>query len=235
MNIKESLRRIWIESKQITKFSTHDRKVFFDIARKYFDGCDKILDLGSGSGKFIEFLGRDDIYALDGNEESVKILKTLTKNATYSVLPNIPFPDDYFDGIHASHILEHLCPEDFYKTLKEMDRTLKKGGVLIVSSPMLWYGFYDDLSHIKPYHPQILKSYLCDGQLSQSPTRSHITGYKVRDLVYRYQFQELNPIIVKNLNLFNFLSNVSVRLLRKVGIGRACKTGYTIVFEKIEQ
>jgi SAM-dependent methyltransferase len=235
MNVKQSLRRIWIESKQTTKFATHDRKAFFDIARNYLSGCQKILDLGSGGGHFIRFFGRDDIYALDGNKKSVNKLKTLTKNAIHSVLPNIPFPDDYFDGIHASHILEHLYPEDFYKTLKEMDRVLKKGGILIISCPMLWDGFYNDLSHTKPYHPQIFERYLSNDDLSQASTRPHVTGYETRELVYRYQFQELNPIMIKHLNLFNFLSYALIKLLRKAGVGHAYKTGYTIILEKIGQ
>ena len=233
MNIKQTLRRIWIESKQATEFATHDRRVFFDIARKYLSGCEKILDLGSGSGRFIEFLGRDDIYALDGNEISVGKLKNLTRNATHAVLPNIPFPDNYFNGVHASHILEHLCPEDFYSTLKEMNRVLKGGGILVVSSPMLWDGFYDDLSHIKPYHPQVFEQYLCTGRSYQSSTRSEIGGYKIRDLLYRYKFQELNPVMIRHLHLFNFLAKTFIILLWKIGVGHFNKTGYTIILEKI--
>lgn len=235
MSIRQSLRRIWIESKQTTKFATYDRKVFFDIARKYFDGCDKILDLGSGSGQFIEFSGRDDIYALDCNETSVDRLKKLTKNAVHANLPAIPFPDHFFDGIHASHILEHLYPEDFYSMLKEIDRVLRGGGILVISSPMLWDEFYDDLSHIKPYHPQIFERYLCNNRLSQSLTRSQISGYKKRELIYRYQLQELNPIMIKHLHFFNFSCKVLTKLLKKVGVGHSHKTGYTIVLEKIGQ
>lgn len=233
MNMKQVLRGIWIESKQVTQFATHDRRVFFDIARKYLYGCEKILDLGSGSGRFIEFLGRDDIYALDRNEISVNKLRNLTRNAVQAVLPNIPFLENYFDGVHASHILEHLCPDDFYHTLKEIDRVLKGGGILVISSPLLWDGFHDDLSHIKPYPPQILKRYLSEESLSKSSTRARIGGYKMRELIYRYQFHELNPIMIRYLHLFNFVSMILIRLLAKSGVGHFRKTGYTIILEKI--
>jgi len=232
MNTKKIIRRIWIESKQATKFSTHDKRIFFDVAKKYLSGCEKILDLGCGSGRFVEFLGRDDIYALDGNEVSVSKLKNLTRNAVQAVLPNIPFPENYFDGVHASHILEHLCPDDFYHTLKEMDRVLKGGGILLISSPLLWDGFYNDLSHIKPYPPQILKRYLSEESLSKSSTRARIGGYKMRELIYRYQLQELNPIMIRHLHLFNFLCKILVKILKTIGVGHFYKTGYTIILEK---
>jgi SAM-dependent methyltransferase len=232
MNIKQSLKRIWIESKQATKYATNDKRISFEVARKYLNKCEKILDLGSGNGQFIELFGRNDIYALDGNEESVNKLKNLTRNAVHAILPNIPFPDRYFDGIHASHILEHLWPDDFYSTLKEMNRVLKVGGILVLSSPMLWEGFYRDLSHIKPYDPEILTKYLCMENISRSLTRAKIGDYKVRDLIYRYQLQELNPIMIRYLHPFNFVIKLFTKLLKKIGIGHFCKNGYTIILEK---
>ena len=42
-----------------------------------------------------------------------------------------------------------------------MDRCLKNNGYIIISTPLLWYGFYDDLSHVKPYNPEVLLKYFC--------------------------------------------------------------------------
>ena len=129
--MKRKIQNIWIETKQSTEFATHKREVFFGIAKTWFHGFEKILDIGSGSGAFINFIGRNDIYSLDGNIVTVKKLKKVNSNVVHSILPNIPFSNDSFDGIHISHILEHLYHKDVYMILKEVDRVLKKNGVFI--------------------------------------------------------------------------------------------------------
>jgi SAM-dependent methyltransferase len=44
-----------------------------------------------------------------------------------------PFENDYFDLIEADHILEHLT--DPFKVMEELNRILKKDGVLIIRVP----------------------------------------------------------------------------------------------------
>jgi len=233
MRIIEFFEKNWIESKQSVQYTTHNRTPFFNIAKKYLANCDKILDIGSGSGNFIKFLGKNDIYAIDGNKDSVNNLQNIGINAVHAILPDIPFPDNFFNGLHASHILEHLYPEDFYRTLREIDRVLKPGGILVISSPMLWEGFYSDLSHIKPYNPEIFKKYLC-GDLSYSSTRLQIGGYRIKSLTYRYKFEEIYPIVLRHCNIFNILSLLFVKLLKKIGIGYFRKSGYTVVLKKLK-
>lgn len=45
----------------------------------------------------------------------------------------LPFLDNRFDFVHASHCLEHI--EDFYSALKEWYRVLKVGGYMILTVP----------------------------------------------------------------------------------------------------
>lgn len=49
----------------------------------------------------------------------------------------IPFPDDYFDVVYHSHLLEHFSKSDAPKFLKECHRVLCKGGVIRVVVPDL--------------------------------------------------------------------------------------------------
>jgi predicted SAM-dependent methyltransferase len=44
-----------------------------------------------------------------------------------------PFPDNYFDEIYASHVLEHL--NSFHNTVTELYRISKPGGILEVYAP----------------------------------------------------------------------------------------------------
>lgn len=234
MRILDSLKNIWYEFSEYTLYATHDRTPFFDIAKKHLTTCDKILDIGAGDGGFIKYFGRNDIYAMDGNSNAVNNLRNLKINAICAVLPDMPFPDNFFEGVHASHILEHLYPEDFYRALKEMDRVLKPNGILVISSPMMWEKFYSDLSHIKPYDPEIFKNYLCENS-AKSLTRPKIGGYRIKNLTYRYAHEELKPFILRGCNVFNFLSLLFIKLLKNIGVRYLYKSGYTIVLEKYKR
>ncbi|MFA5841394.1 MAG: methyltransferase domain-containing protein [Candidatus Paceibacterota bacterium] len=50
-----------------------------------------------------------------------------------------PFPDDFFDSIEASHILEHLNSP--FDVMRELRRILKKGGSLYIKVPHFSRGF----------------------------------------------------------------------------------------------
>jgi len=54
-------------------------------------------------------------------------------NILYGKAENIPFPDNYFDTVYSSHVLEHV--EDKAKSLQEMKRVLKDNGILIIGMP----------------------------------------------------------------------------------------------------
>jgi predicted SAM-dependent methyltransferase len=49
----------------------------------------------------------------------------------------IPFPDDYFDAVYHSHLLEHISKSDAPFFMKECHRVLRKGGVIRVVVPDL--------------------------------------------------------------------------------------------------
>ena len=57
-----------------------------------------------------------------------------------------PFKNQEFDVIYCSHILEHV--EDFFKTMEELFRILKREGVLHIRVPHFSNGMgYSDLTH----------------------------------------------------------------------------------------
>jgi len=56
---------------------------------------------------------------------------------------NIPFPDQHFDTVYSSHVLEHV--NDKARSLQEMKRVLKNDGVLIIGMPtatMAWINWF---------------------------------------------------------------------------------------------
>ena len=57
-----------------------------------------------------------------------------------------PWPDNYFDEVFASDILEHL--DDFILTMEQIYRILKPGGKLLLKVPY-WNSVF---AHIDPTH-----------------------------------------------------------------------------------
>ncbi|MDF2159407.1 class I SAM-dependent methyltransferase [Algoriphagus sp. CAU 1675] len=218
------------------KYITHSREPFFEIAFKYIKSGSKVLDVGPGNGSFSKFCGRNDFYLLDGNEDTVEILKKNYKNVYFGRIPKIPFEDNKFDLIHCSHIVEHLYPNELYDFLKELDRTLNSGGYLVISTPLFWEGFYNDLSHIKPYNPKVFQKYLCMLKGANPSRKSISTRYEVIELKFRYRnnYDRFNFVNFKRSNLINKFFELIFSRLSKNSFFFLEKTGYTLVLKKHE-
>lgn len=119
-----------------------------------------IVDLACGAGRFIE---KDpcSIIGLERNEKSYKAAKAKGYNVIQGdILQTLPFEDKSVGGVHISHVLEHLFPEQVYHVLCEADRILRDDGFLVIRTPYMHARFYDDLDHIKPYNPSCFRHYL---------------------------------------------------------------------------
>lgn len=65
------------------------------------------------------------------------------ENILQGYAEDIPFPDQHFDTVYSSHVLEHV--NDKTRSLQEMKRVLKKDGVLIIGMPtatMAWINWF---------------------------------------------------------------------------------------------
>ena len=107
----------------------------------------KILDLGSGDKSFYNLCVKKglNIKEIDG-----------TSGINFET-DELPFNDDEFDFVIFSAVIEHLS--DANLILSEINRLLKKNGILITLTPNFTYCykyFYDDPTHIHPYTPKSL-------------------------------------------------------------------------------
>ncbi|HEX6389721.1 MAG TPA: methyltransferase domain-containing protein [Solirubrobacteraceae bacterium] len=55
----------------------------------------------------------------------------------HDIRRGLPFARETFDAVYASHVLEHLSPDDGDALVAEMRRVLKRGGVLRLAVPDL--------------------------------------------------------------------------------------------------
>ena len=217
------------------KYATHKRPVFFDLAGAYITPESKVLDIGAGKGDFSDHFNRTDFYLFEGNPETAAILRTRHPNTTEGLLPRLPYDDGFFDVIHCSHVVEHLQHQLFYDSLTEMDRCLKKGGVIIISAPLDWEGFFDDLSHVRPYPPSVYVRYMCDTEIHSRTRQAISSAYKIDKLVYRYKKRDILSGFVNEKKSFAVkVALWALRKLQKHGLACYDKTGYTIVLKKGE-
>lgn len=112
---------------------------------------DQILDLGCGDGFYLYLLFNLDLdMRLFGLDYDKNALNSAKKNLNINkikliqadLMKQLPFPNDYFDGIIMSEVMEHL-PDDV-KCMKEARRVLKKNGKLVLSVPHVGYPFLWD-------------------------------------------------------------------------------------------
>lgn len=124
---------------------------------KYLKGK-KILDVACGSG---EFMLRDpsNIIGVDLDQKLVDECKLKGLKAFYMNVLRLDFPDEEFDAIHAAQIIEHFDPSDAVIFLKELQRVLKPGGFIYISTPGV-RNVWSTFSHIRPYPPDSFKKLL---------------------------------------------------------------------------
>lgn len=220
------------------KYLTLDRAPFFDVAANFIQKGDMaILDIGCGEGDFFHHLknrgiAAESIYLLDGNEVTVEKNKALTSNSIFYLAPDrLPFDDGTVDFIHISHLVDNLWVPDFYKFLLELNRVLRPGGHLVVSTPLLWANFYDDLSHTKPYNPYVFYKYFVH-QGRHSRFNAIGNNYSIAELVYRYHELPFDEGWSSTAPLLDKIFISSRRVLSKLGIKRLRKNGYTLVLRK---
>jgi len=116
-----------------------------------------ILDFGSGSGTNINMLseyGKVDVYEKD--KETSNFLKKKYKQKRISVLKKC-FSKKKYDLILAADVIEHIKKDK--KVINQLNKILKKNGLLIVTVPAYQFLFSKkdkDLKHYRRYNDKNL-------------------------------------------------------------------------------
>ncbi len=131
----------------------------------------KVLDVGCGNGSYLAKL-RELGWDVYGVEQNKKIGDWARQNLSLNIFSgdfeSSKFPDNHFDVINFTHVFEHL--PDLKVSLNEVQRVLKKGGLLIIDVPNVasveqkifgkyWSGWAPPL-HLFHFSPSIIKKIL---------------------------------------------------------------------------
>lgn len=113
----------------------------------------QVLDVGCGTGSNLRLLvelGFGDVTGLDRSEDAIRWCREKQlPPVERGDLCALPFPEDHFDLVLATDVLEHIDEPD--AGVAELRRVLRPGGTLIVTVPAfesLW-GLQDDVAHHK--------------------------------------------------------------------------------------
>ncbi|KQU39514.1 methyltransferase domain-containing protein [Rhodococcus sp. BP-349] len=120
-----------------------------DFDRLGFGAGDRVIDIGCGQGRHSYELYRRGAHvtAFDQNADEldeVKVMfgamaeeKQVPESATAETVVgdalSLPFPDEWFDGVIVSEMLEHV-PDDA-SAIAEIARVVRPGGTVAVSVP----------------------------------------------------------------------------------------------------
>jgi len=139
----------------------------------------------------------------DKNYKEGYINLDINKNVKTDIIHNLnifpyPFEDNYFDEIYCSHILEHV--KNFLGCLKELERILKKGGILHIIVPHFSDGIgYGDIEHKRFFGYKTFKSIVHKGRSSEY-------DYSFVILENKYNFLSRNhPTLNKFFSLINLI------------------------------
>lgn len=172
-NMKYYFERIGsLNAKDISEMDSFMAKIEQQAPKK----IERILDLGSGNGRYFEYFIKNyadaETYALDGNKDAVQLCENIAKRykletSKYVIESDVrqtPFPDYFFDFIYCTSVLEFIPFLEKYQNLgaagfmKEMERLLSPGGLGYIYTR---HGDgFDFLDFAQGYNPTILQEIL---------------------------------------------------------------------------
>ncbi|GFP40932.1 class I SAM-dependent methyltransferase [Candidatus Hakubella thermalkaliphila] len=116
-----------------------EHKFSFAMSKPYIK--DKsVLDIGCWNGKYINLI-RDAVPSLaigiDIEEKALRVAKTRIPTSEFLVASvfNLPFKDNTFDVVTLWAVIEHIVANAELRALHEINRVLKDGGKLFLSTP----------------------------------------------------------------------------------------------------
>ena len=175
INIREKEFHNILHSGKSSRFERIFYKALFNLRKYFIDSLEKkifekeILDFGCGNGNTSQRVYKfrpKKILGIDISDQAVKqaisSAKKLGMDIEYKVenCEKLDLPSESFDIVYGQGILHHL---DLVKSIQEIFRILRKGGLIIFAEPLgtnpaiNLYRFLTPKSRSRDEHPLIFK------------------------------------------------------------------------------
>lgn len=174
----------------------YDKK-FYDWIRSSLNKTDAVLNVGSGrysQKRVMSLKGEAEVvYGVDIDPE---VLNNPDLDRAYVIHADQkwPFPDNHFDLVWSDYVLEHI--ENPLLTLKEIHRTLKKGGMFFFRTPNK-YHYVALIARVTPHWFHVLVANRARGLKSDTQEFPYRTFYRlnserdIRSLAVQIRFQSI--------------------------------------------
>ncbi len=112
------------------------KDIGFDSLFKNDNSIRRFLDIGCATGLLLNYMKKKG-WITQGVEicraSAQYAIENFGVDVCIGTLEEAPFPDQYFDVVHLSHLIEHV--PDPKKLLLEIRRILKVGGHMVLTTP----------------------------------------------------------------------------------------------------
>ncbi len=191
----------------------HDRADWIEKTLKRIPAGARILDAGAGERQFKQFCGHlryvaQDFAQYDGRGDGAGLHTGSWNQSGLDILSDItsiPEPDQSFDAIMCTEVLEHI-PQPI-AALQEFSRLLIPGGHLLLTAP------FCSLTHFAPYHYYSgFSSYFYERHLP-------LYGFDIIDLRTNGNFHEyLAQELIRLSSVAEKYAGGSLRFWERVGV-----------------
>lgn len=179
-----------------------------------------ILDVGSFDGTIMYKLKKNlniKVFLVDLDYDGLLVAKDKKIDVICASAIKIPVKDERFDFITCIDLIEHI--DEDYKLVKELARVLKKGGRLILTTPI---------------ETGVTFPFLTKERISEINTEfGHVRkGYTLKGL--KQLLQENNFVVLGNNTFFNLFSRFAYWLVNYSNLQLRGKTFFFNLIIKLE-
>jgi len=148
-----------------------------EVAQRYFKpfvarfaGCSRVLEIASGQGFFLDMLRESSIGATGIETDEALCAQSRARGLEVKQADFFEFlansPEGQYDGVMASHIVEHLLPVQVEELFRLLARASRPGSPLVILTPNIANlrravgDFWRDPTHVRPYPVSALSKLL---------------------------------------------------------------------------
>jgi SAM-dependent methyltransferase len=181
----------------------------YQRAIKYLNECTYVLDVGCGTGTFMEVFKNKSI-GIDINEGNIEECKRKNLNAQVGNALKLDFADETFDGLHCSHVLQVFNTSQAVQMFREFGRVVKVGGKVVISTLNDFKHFYQHPENCRPFPPSSIRSLFGRRGGSTSPMFDQLPDIRITNIWIRREplikfRSELNATAHKAGSVFNII------------------------------
>lgn len=196
----------------------------------------RLLEVGCGYGNKMKLMAEQglDVVGVDINEQ---IVKANVKAGLVCMTPDeFDRTDEKYDVLLLAHIIEHLAPGDLIDLLDHYLDRLAVGGHVIIATPIMWAGFYDEFDHVRPYMPESLMEVFADDERSnrfRASNRLELLDVRLRRAAHAWGRARPLARLRKGKRRWRFF-NAVMRTIYRLSFGLIGRTlGWTGLFRNL--